>query len=627
MPDANIGIATGKASNLAAPVVDGPEGEALLAELQRQLGPLPPTITVKTNKGRHLWFRNPKNVAKIKSVAREELKLDVRGDGGYVVAPPSVHESGHVYAFASLKTLAECPAWLVEYANGNLSTLVQPPTSSSPEVTNGDGRPLLLAAANVAPPPPHTEIEEVRLRSALACIPADERQIWCNVGMALHWLGWGEPAFRLWDHWSRTAPKKYNEASQHKTWASFDRPYDGPPITVATIFHMAKEHGWTENVHHASPVPEPASNNEAAQPTAAGHECNKQIISAADVRRIKFEPVHYILPRFIPEGVTLLVGRPKVGKSWLVLDLCLACAGGHFTLGAIKPAQGDVLYLALEDGKRRLRQRLDKLMPTANGEWPERLKLVSVGGWRRADQGGLADIDAWCKSVPNPVLVVVDTLERIRKPFNSKTPLYSADYEAITGLQKIATDYGIAIVVLHHDRKSEADDTFDTVSGTLGLIGAADTILIVKRRTYGVVLYARGRDIEESETAMQFDKATFRWTILGAASEVHRSNERARVISVLKAAGQPLSTKEIMIHAEMQSRNAVDILLFKMVNDGKIRRVARGRYDLSTKGNGQIGQKERLDSEAIDSIGQNANLSNLSDLSGVGERKETGHPK
>ena len=166
-----------------------------------------------------------------------------------------------------------------------------------------------------------------------------------------------------------------------------------------------------------------------------------------------------------------------------------------------------------------------------------------MGGWRRADQGGLEDIEAWCRSVPNPTLVVIDTLEQIRKPANGKSPLYSTDYEAITGLQKIATEHGISIVILHHDRKSDADDAFDTVSGTLRLTGAADTILIIKRRANGVVLHARGRDIEESETAMQFDKATCKWLILGAASEVHRSDERTRIIAALKSAGQPLSVR------------------------------------------------------------------------------------
>jgi len=83
---------------------------------------------------------------------------------------------------------------------------------------------------------------------------------------------------------------------------------------------------------------------------------------------------------------------------------------------------------------------------------------------------------------------------------------------------------------------------------------------------------------------------------LGNASEVLRSNERARVVGAIKSAGRPLSVREIMADSDMQSRNATDILLSKMVRDGEVIRVGRGRYDLSPKDSGQKGQKERNDS-------------------------------
>jgi hypothetical protein len=329
-----------------------------------------------------------------------------------------------------------------------------------------------------------------------------------------------------------------------------------------------------------------------------------------------FEPVRYVVPQYIPEGVTLLIGRPKIGKSWLALDLAVACSSYLTVLGSLKPAEGAVLYLALEDSRRRLQSRLDKLLSPFGDAWSERLSIVEAGGWRRADQGGLEDIDDWAATATKPVLVVIDTLARFRKPIDAKQQVYAADTEAIAGLQKIAIKHGLAIVLVHHDRKAEADDPFDTVSGSLGLTGAADTILILKRQTGGVTLYARGRDIEERETALRFDKTTCRWSILGEASVVHRSAERSQVIAALTEAGGPLLVGAIMAETGLK-RNAVDLLLGRMVKDGEIVRVGRGRYGVpgSATNSRQIGQKERSDQEAVEIAEQTDDLSNLSDLS------------
>jgi hypothetical protein len=135
------------------------------------------------------------------------------------------------------------------------------------------------------------------------------------------------------------------------------------------------------------------------------------------------------------------------------------------------------------------------------------------------------------------------------------------------------------------------------VSGTLGLTGAADTILIMKRQAGAVTLYVRGRDIEESEMAMQFDKSSCRWSILGTAAEVHRSAERKRVLAVLKEAGSPLQVKDIQSRAELRNRNAADMLLGKMARDGEIVRADKGRYALSETGAGQMPDRCRTDSQ------------------------------
>jgi AAA domain len=363
------------------------------------------------------------------------------------------------------------------------------------------------------------------------------------------------------------------------------------------------------------------------------HYCDEtlaqaRVFNAAALQTMTFPPLKFILPGLVPEGATLLVSRPKFGKSWLVLDIAIATAASRFTLGELKPSTGDVLYLALEDGRRRLQRRITKLLPTFSGTWPTRMEIATE--WPRADQGGLSSIEKWLTEHPSARLVIVDTLAQFRKLTNGKTQIYAEDYAAISGLQKLASKYNVGIIIVHHDRKSEADDVFDTVSGSLGLTGAADTILIMKRQAGAVTLHVRGRDIEEAEIALQFDKAACRWSILGTAAEVHRSAERKRVLDVLKEAGAPLQVKDIQSAAELRNRNAADVLLGKMARDGEIVRADKGRYALpqtdAGQMAGQIGQMDRSKSQPAvlkEKTGDHPDLSDicLSDLSDLSEER------
>lgn len=303
-------------------------------------------------------------------------------------------------------------------------------------------------------------------------------------------------------------------------------------------------------------------------------------ISARDLQRKHFDPVRWLLPGYIPEGIALLVGKPKIGKSWAGLDLCIAVASDRFTFGTLKPLQGDVLYLALEDSQRRLKHRMAKLHSAESG-WPLRLTLQTT--WRRASDGGLDDIRAWCDSVQLPALILIDTLEKFRPLSKQGTPSYTSDYEAIAGLQEITKERpGLTIILAHHVRKLDAEDPFDTVSGTLGLTGAADTILIMRRNSGSVLLHVRGRDVEESETRLQFNKASCRWTILGPeAHDATITAERRQIVDALTREKDGMSVSEIMAVIGRKDRNGVNQLLFKMVQAGEIRRVRRGLYSLS----------------------------------------------
>jgi hypothetical protein len=291
------------------------------------------------------------------------------------------------------------------------------------------------------------------------------------------------------------------------------------------------------------------------------------------LQTMQFAPLSYLLPGLIPEGLCLLVSRPKLGKSWLVLDVAVATAAERFVLGELKPASGDALYLALEDGPRRLQRRLMKLLPS--GTWPPGLTFATE--WPRSDQGGLSDIESWIKSSKHPRLVIVDTLAQFRKIATGKD-VYLEDSVAISGLQKFASKYNLTIIVVHHDRKSAADDVFDTVSGSLGLTGAADTIAIMKREGGAVTLHVRGRDVEEAEKALQFDKATCRWTIIGEASEIRRSSERNGVLEALQEAGaEGMSPADLTNELRISPANARQ-LLHRMAKDGEIQKGKYGHY-------------------------------------------------
>ena len=212
------------------------------------------------------------------------------------------------------------------------------------------------------------------------------------------------------------------------------------------------------------------------------------IVAASALKAKTFDALRSALPGYITEGLTFLVSRPKLGKSWLLLDVSVAIATGRTTLGTLQPETGDVLYLALDDGERRLQQRLAALL---KGEktWPRRLALATR--WRRTNEGGLSDIEEWCQSAANPVAVVIDSLDRFRSLQGGES---AQVYDAIEKLQRIARERRIAIVVVHHERRRGSGDPLDAIGMLAASSAIADTVLLLKRRDYGVVLYARGRD-------------------------------------------------------------------------------------------------------------------------------------
>jgi hypothetical protein len=298
--------------------------------------------------------------------------------------------------------------------------------------------------------------------------------------------------------------------------------------------------------------------------------------NAAELQSEEFSMLKFVVPGYVAEGVTLFAGKPKIGKSWLVLHACWAVATGGTTLGNIQVEQGDVLYAALEDNPRRMQSRMKRLF--GDTPWPRALEFAY--GMKKLKDGGIAQLRGWIAAKKNPKLVVIDTLAMVRTPAAKGQSYYEADYDSVVELRRLAAEFGIAVIVIHHQRKAEADDLFDTVSGTLGLTGAVDTVLIIDRTGNGTILAARGRDIEETSQAVEFDNCA--WRIIGNADFVRVSGERKQVIEVMEEAkGEPMSAQQIARDIGAKANN-VTRLLRRLVKDGLVVKQKHGKYVLDT---------------------------------------------
>ncbi len=196
------------------------------------------------------------------------------------------------------------------------------------------------------------------------------------------------------------------------------------------------------------------------------------------------------------------------------------------------------------------------------------------------DKGGLEHLDEWLSAHPQTRMVVVDTLRRFRPPESGRGSAYQSDYAIGAALKPIADRHNVAIVLVHHTRKMAASDALDTVSGTQGLTGSVDAVLVLKRERgqMDAALYVTGRDIEhEEDYALKFDARSCTWSALGSVHEATRTRERQQIVDFISRNG-PSKPKDI---AEGVGKKgpAVRRLLQKLLAEKDIR-LEDGRYFL-----------------------------------------------
>lgn len=236
-------------------------------------------------------------------------------------------------------------------------------------------------------------------------------------------------------------------------------------------------------------------------------------IDGETLMEMDLPPTRFCVRGFLSQGVTILGGAPKTGKSWLALDLCVRVAKGE-PLWGMQTEQGTVIYLCLEDSLRRVRDRLYYVTEDV----PSSLYLsVSAG---TMEEGLCEQVTQFILEHPDTVLVVIDTFQMVRGKMADLS--YASDYDDIQQIKKLADEYGITILLVHHLRKQGSGDLLNRLSGTTGISGAVDAVFILdkgRRSQQGATLVCTGRDIEYRELDLRFRQEDCSWELIADSAE------------------------------------------------------------------------------------------------------------
>ncbi len=526
-PQANVGVALGSASGLVSIDVDTAAGEEILATIAG--GELPATAEFRTGKGRRLLFAIPDGLEvdpkTTSHKAEGEEALRFQGTGGQTVMPPSLHPSGRRYAWVASPDavdVAAMPGWLV-------AEMCRPDEPKWADQAardafaegrdfnrDGDWWADVLAPAGFKQAGRAGEVDRYTRPGKVGGISA-------TVG---HWRAKdGTPALYVF---SGSIPElKANHA--YDKFGAFAR------LHCAGDFQRAAEELVRRGFGKRKPAgkspgasgpktaaaggnsPPGDGNGKVKTPWFTRPSCDppRPGFTASDLFGREFQPPRFAIDGLLPEGLTILGGRPKQGKSWLALLLGWAVAGSYELDGRLGHP-GPVLYLALEDTDRRLQGRLRRLQGGLGWEPPARLTMNT--DWPRSP-AGLFFIGEWLEARRDEPLklVIVDTLARFREPQKGNGNSYAEDYAALGDLKRMLDHYQASGLVVHHTRKLRAQDPFDELSGTLGLSGSADTIWVLDRErgAESAKLYATGRDLADATVPLTWQKEHCRW-VLGA---------------------------------------------------------------------------------------------------------------
>ena len=237
------------------------------------------------------------------------------------------------------------------------------------------------------------------------------------------------------------------------------------------------------------------------------------VIDGETLMDMKLPPTKFCVETLLPQGICMLGGAPKIGKSWLVLDLCIRIAKGE-PIWSLPTKKGTTLYLCLEDPLRRVQERLNMLTDDVP---PNAYFAIAAG--TLAD-GLCEQIRKFVSEHPDTVLVAIDTFQIVRTGCIDTS--YANDYGEVRQMKQLADELNISILLVHHLRKQGDSDPLNKLSGTTGISGAVDAVFVLdksKRNAQGATLICTGRDIEYREMELKLSKETCAWEMVSDSIE------------------------------------------------------------------------------------------------------------
>lgn len=539
-PDANVGIATGRRSGVFVLDVDPKNGGMeSFEELINMHGQFPNTWQQVTgSKGLHLFFRYP--AFPVTNAAGILPGIDIRGDGGQVVAPPSIHpDTGATYEWDGLEEIeqvrvAEAPLWLLDMLQSRHEAHGSPHLPIAEKIPHGVQHYTLLALAG-----------------ALRRMGLSDEDMLPTL-LAVNNARCERPGAADHIHQIARSVMKY-------------RPADTDLYKTATkLWRLtkAKEHEERER----------------------DEKLGLQVVDGLTVFRSDGLDQKCIIDGILYNGLTIFAGRPKVGKSWLTLDLALSVARGERFLGALNVHQpGGVVYIALEESQARTATRMRRLLQE---ETPFLQNISMVYSMDPLSHGGAEQLDRILAD-RRPTLVIIDTFLALVGGGKERKDVMRSEYTEIDTVRKIAARHQTALVLVHHMRKSVVGESgIDSVAGSTGFTAAADAIWTLKRedaQTGMCSLEVVGREVEEQVLAVKFNKdENFGWEFVGQGQEIRSMKDQREIMIYLREDG-PASSSKVASALKMNA-NTVRSLLWDMWQAGLVSKQGNGTYSISRSG-------------------------------------------